>query len=340
MTFGNKIDLPSAPAFDHENRKANLNTFYAPPIAPPAPSSTPRSRSRTCRRSSRSAITSRPDAMTYVLGRPRLQGGRLQSRVAARERRVRRGARLARRGRREEPVGRTPRDGQRRGVLDRLDRSAAERAEPVRSGTVLHCQRRVGARSSGVEVEVNGRARDGVDVFASVGYTHARFGADSFSSGVDVSGKTIPNTPDYTAILGTRAVAPAAFRPAGLRTRRSRLLRPALVRRIEHARAGRLSSRELPRRRARQVRVRRSLGQECVRHALHSGGLRVRPVRAVGLRRRERPAENVRPQGRRLILIGPRLLCAFGRHKEPAGDGHVPEHEAHDDTKITKDLRF
>ncbi len=64
------------------------------------------------------------------------------------------------------------------------------------------------ARSSGVEVEVNGHARDGVDVFASFGYTHARFGDDSFSSGVDVSGKTIPNTPDYTAILGTELSHP------------------------------------------------------------------------------------------------------------------------------------
>ena len=104
-------------------------------------SSTPRSRSRTSRRSLRSAITSRLDAMVYVTARPRLQGGRLQSGVAARERAVRRGAHLARRGRPEEPVGRT-RDGQRRGVLDRLERSAAERAEPVRARAVLHRQRR------------------------------------------------------------------------------------------------------------------------------------------------------------------------------------------------------
>ena len=33
------------------------------------------------------------------------------------------------------------------------------------------------ARSSGVEIEVRGRARDGVDLFGAFGYTHARFGA-------------------------------------------------------------------------------------------------------------------------------------------------------------------
>ena len=69
-----------------------------------------------------------------------------------------------------------------------------------------------GARSSGVEVEVNGRAREGVDLFASFGYTHARFGADTFSSGVSVADNKVPNTPDYTASFGaqlSRAISSA-----------------------------------------------------------------------------------------------------------------------------------
>ena len=59
------------------------------------------------------------------------------------------------------------------------------------------------ARSSGVEIEVRGRARDGVDLFGAFGYTHARFGAGTTSSGVDTSHNKIPNTPDYTAAIGT-----------------------------------------------------------------------------------------------------------------------------------------
>jgi iron complex outermembrane receptor protein len=59
------------------------------------------------------------------------------------------------------------------------------------------------AQSSGVEFELNGRPREGVDLFASAGYTHARFGSNSFSSGVEVSDLTIPNTPEYTFMLGT-----------------------------------------------------------------------------------------------------------------------------------------
>jgi len=68
------------------------------------------------------------------------------------------------------------------------------------------------ARSSGIEAEVNGRARDGVDLFASFGYTHARFdaGTDVGSPGnsVPVGGNAIPNTPDYTASFGTQLSHP------------------------------------------------------------------------------------------------------------------------------------
>ena len=67
------------------------------------------------------------------------------------------------------------------------------------------------ARSSGVEFEMNGRAHQGVNMFASLGYTRARFGAGTTSSGADVSGKRIPNTPDYTTTIGTqlsRALTP------------------------------------------------------------------------------------------------------------------------------------
>jgi len=69
-----------------------------------------------------------------------------------------------------------------------------------------------GATSSGVELEVNAQAVPGVDLFSAVGYTRARFKDGSLSSGVDVSGNTIPNTPAYTATFGaafSRDVMPA-----------------------------------------------------------------------------------------------------------------------------------
>jgi outer membrane receptor for ferric coprogen and ferric-rhodotorulic acid len=59
------------------------------------------------------------------------------------------------------------------------------------------------ASSRGVEFEVNARAAQGVDVFGSFGYTNARFADGTFSSGMDVSDNRIPNTPNYTAVVGT-----------------------------------------------------------------------------------------------------------------------------------------
>jgi iron complex outermembrane receptor protein len=59
------------------------------------------------------------------------------------------------------------------------------------------------ARSSGVEAELHGRARENVDLFGMFGYTHARFGDDTTANGVAVGGNEIPNTPDFTLVLGT-----------------------------------------------------------------------------------------------------------------------------------------
>jgi iron complex outermembrane recepter protein len=58
------------------------------------------------------------------------------------------------------------------------------------------------AKSKGVELELNARAAPGVDLFGGIGYTHARFGDASRSSGVDVSGNKLPSTPDYTTMFG------------------------------------------------------------------------------------------------------------------------------------------
>jgi len=69
------------------------------------------------------------------------------------------------------------------------------------------------ASSGGLEVEATAKAAPGVDVFGALGYTHARFGGDSVSLGQDISGRKVPNAPDYTASMGVqygRALTPAA----------------------------------------------------------------------------------------------------------------------------------
>ena len=64
------------------------------------------------------------------------------------------------------------------------------------------------ATSRGVEVEVSARPYEHVSVFGAVGYTRARFKDGSTSGGVDVGGKTIPNTPKQTAVIGLEVARP------------------------------------------------------------------------------------------------------------------------------------
>jgi iron complex outermembrane receptor protein len=61
-----------------------------------------------------------------------------------------------------------------------------------------------GARSSGLEVEVNARPGAGIDLFGSAGLTSARFAEGSMSGGVDVAGNDLPNAPRYTVSLGAQ----------------------------------------------------------------------------------------------------------------------------------------
>jgi iron complex outermembrane recepter protein len=59
-----------------------------------------------------------------------------------------------------------------------------------------------GATSKGVELAFNARLLEGCDFFAGLGYTDARFDAGSVSNGVAVGGNRISNTPKYTADFG------------------------------------------------------------------------------------------------------------------------------------------
>jgi iron complex outermembrane receptor protein len=62
-----------------------------------------------------------------------------------------------------------------------------------------------GARSKGVEIELHARALPGLDLFGSVGSTDAHFRSGAQSSGVNVGGNKLSNTPDYTASLGMQS---------------------------------------------------------------------------------------------------------------------------------------
>ena len=61
-----------------------------------------------------------------------------------------------------------------------------------------------GAESSGVEVELRGRPHPSLDLIASLGTVNAHFAPGSVSSGADVAGNRLPNTPGYTAAVGAQ----------------------------------------------------------------------------------------------------------------------------------------
>jgi iron complex outermembrane receptor protein len=65
-----------------------------------------------------------------------------------------------------------------------------------------------GAHSKGVEFEVNARAHENVDLFGGLGLTHARFTEGTSSSGQNVAGNKLPSTPDYTLTAGAQYTRP------------------------------------------------------------------------------------------------------------------------------------
>jgi iron complex outermembrane receptor protein len=68
------------------------------------------------------------------------------------------------------------------------------------------------ARSSGFEAELTARPSADVNVYAAYGLTHARFGSGTTSGGVAVGGNEIPNAPSYTATIGTELSHPLGGR--------------------------------------------------------------------------------------------------------------------------------
>ena len=65
-----------------------------------------------------------------------------------------------------------------------------------------------GASSTGVEAEVHARPDPGLDLFGGAGFAHARFASSSTSNGVNVGGNRLANTPSYTADFGVQYTHP------------------------------------------------------------------------------------------------------------------------------------
>jgi hypothetical protein len=135
VAFGDRMDLTVGARFDHENRKANLQTFFDPAIAPPVTVDAEQGFSNVSPQLAFAYKVRRLDIAYVVHGRLR-RGFRPPAGSGAGEERRGTWRRF------QERVGRPPRDDQPLGLLDRLDRPAAEQAESAGAGAVLHLERR------------------------------------------------------------------------------------------------------------------------------------------------------------------------------------------------------
>ena len=245
VTLNEKLDLVAGCASTTKTRTP-ISRRSSIPRSRRRRSSSPRTASRTSRRSSRWPTASEPDNVYATVGE-RLQGRAASTRVPGRQRSLRRGDDLEPRRWTEDAPGQRSGRAQRRGVLHRLERPAAQRAKPDGPGAVLHRQRRRRIEQ-GRRVRSDGTAGAGLDVFGAFGYTHARFSDGSTSIGLTSRATRSPTrrtTPPSVGVqYGRSLIVVTVYGRADVV-----FYGGVQVRRREHRGSGRLFAGELPRRR-------------------------------------------------------------------------------------------
>ena len=209
VTLGERLDLTAGLRFDHERKEAALDTFFEPQIAPPGVVDVDQSYSNVSPQFA-AAYRVRPQAMTYAsVSRGYKAGGFNPTSPAGSEAYGEEYTWHVEAGLKSLWAG--GRVSTNLSVFhidwDELQLNLPDLAVPGQ----FYIANVGGARSRGVELELQARPHAGVDLFGAFGYTSARFSNGSRSSGVDVADNRIPNTPEYTATLGTqlsRAITP------------------------------------------------------------------------------------------------------------------------------------
>jgi iron complex outermembrane receptor protein len=216
VTLHGRLDFSAGARVDHESKEARIETFYDPQVAPPALVEADASFSNVSPQIA-AAFHVTPDHTLYAtVGRGYKAGGFNAASPAGRESygeeqtwHVEGGVKTLLAG------GRVSAD---LAVFhidwDDLQLNAPDPAVPAQFFIA-----NVGsATSRGVELELAARAAPGLDVFATFGYTHARFGPGSVSGAVGIDGNRLPYTPDHTFSLAAQY-----SRPFGAATVRGRV---------------------------------------------------------------------------------------------------------------------
>ena len=209
-TLGERLDLTVGARFDHERKAGDLATFFTPAIAPPTQVTAEESFSNV---SPQLAVAFRPVAgrtLYASVSRGFKAGGFNPASPVGSETYGEEHTWLVEGGVKTTWAGRLSANA---AVFfidwDNLQLNLPDPAVPAQFFIA-----NVGAaRSYGVEVDLNARVTPvaagtsrvmDIDVFGSLGYTHARFGDGSVSSGLPVDGNTLPNAPEYTASAGAQ----------------------------------------------------------------------------------------------------------------------------------------
>jgi iron complex outermembrane recepter protein len=200
VTLGDRLDLSAGLRIDHESKEAALETFFDPQIAPVARVDAEEDFS-TVSPQMAVAYRPRPEYTAYAtVGRGFKAGGFNAASPAGREAYGEEQAWHVEGGLKTLLAGGRVTANAAVFHIDwrDLQLNVPDPAVPAQ----FFIANVGGATSKGVEFELAARAAPGVDVFATFGYTRARFGAGSVSGPFDIEGNRLPYTPGTTFSVG------------------------------------------------------------------------------------------------------------------------------------------
>jgi len=201
-TFSRDLDVVVGARADHEHKEASLNTFYTPAIAP-ATALTPAKDFTDVSPQFAVAYRVTPASTVYGTVARGFKAGGFNS---------------------ASPSGREAYDPEHSWNFEGGIKASAASNRVTANLDAFHISwtdlqvyipnalvpgqffvgNSAGATSSGLEFELHARPERALDLFGGAGFTHARFSDGSVSNGVNVSGKTLSNTPSYTADFGVQ----------------------------------------------------------------------------------------------------------------------------------------
>jgi iron complex outermembrane recepter protein len=208
MVFGNTVDVRVGARVDHERKDALIRTSFSPEIAPPVVVDDDK-RFTNVSPQFAASYHPKPDRLLYVSAGRGFKAGGFNAASPAGD------ASYGEEHTWNLEGGMKATFGGGRGALSvagfHLDWTDMQLNVPNPSVPgQFYIANVAGARSSGLEVEVRARPHRSIDLVGSVGIVNAHFTPGSVSSGVDVAGNALPNTPGYTAALGAQWSRPLA----------------------------------------------------------------------------------------------------------------------------------